>query len=273
MFHVKQRRMDYHLHTVHSFDGRQTMRELCETMVQRGVDEICLTEHIEPGHPDPTVDVPPLWDVWRQEIAEMRRAFPMLTIRAGVEIGDRAPDRERTQQLLRELHLDYHLLSLHLVNDVDCYDAARYYAGKTRQRAYRDYMEAKAESVLAWQDFDCVAHIGYVSRYAPYDSAEKALRYEDAPDAFDAIFRKLIAEGKCLEVNTSGYRDTGDDLPSTGILRRYIELGGELFTFGSDSHDTARDYERIDEAREHVRSLGGKYQVSFRNREMTMYEL
>ena len=37
MFHVEHRRMDYHLHTNHSMDGRQTMPELCETMLARGV--------------------------------------------------------------------------------------------------------------------------------------------------------------------------------------------------------------------------------------------
>jgi len=64
MFHVKQRRMDYHLHTYHSMDGRQSMEELCRTMAERGVEEICLTEHIEPGHPDPNADIPPNWPVY-----------------------------------------------------------------------------------------------------------------------------------------------------------------------------------------------------------------
>ena len=44
MFHVEHRRMDYHLHTNHSMDGRQTMPELCETMLARGVQEIALTD-------------------------------------------------------------------------------------------------------------------------------------------------------------------------------------------------------------------------------------
>ena len=60
MFHVEHRRMDYHLHTNHSMDGRQTMPELCETMLARGVQEIALTEHIEPGHPEEEMDVPPV---------------------------------------------------------------------------------------------------------------------------------------------------------------------------------------------------------------------
>lgn len=58
------RKMDYHLHTIHSFDGEQTMDELCAAMVEKGVEEICITEHYEPGFPDPEGDIPPVWDIW-----------------------------------------------------------------------------------------------------------------------------------------------------------------------------------------------------------------
>ena len=51
MFHVKQRRMDYHLHTLHSMDGRQTVDELCRSMAERGVEEICLTEAFPVRYP------------------------------------------------------------------------------------------------------------------------------------------------------------------------------------------------------------------------------
>ena len=85
---MEQRKMDYHLHTVHSMDGRQTMDELCQTMAAKGVQEICLTEHIEPGHPEEGIDVPPIWDLWWREIETMRARYPSLEIRAGVEIGD-----------------------------------------------------------------------------------------------------------------------------------------------------------------------------------------
>ena len=53
-------------------------------MVSLGVQELCLTEHIEPGHPDPSCDIPPIWDVYLNEIARARAEFPTLTIRAGV---------------------------------------------------------------------------------------------------------------------------------------------------------------------------------------------
>lgn len=263
--------MDYHLHSSHSFDGIQSITELCQQMTALHVDEICLTEHIEPGHPDISVDIPPIWDVWLDEIRQMRAMFPSLTIRAGVEIGDNPACRMETMRLLATLPLDYRLLSLHLVNGIDCYEAERYYSGKTRAQAYREYAEAKAESILSWEDFDCVAHIGYVSRYSPYEE-DRPLQYKDAPDAFDAIFRHIIRLDKCLEINTSSMAKVGT-LPSESIIRRYIELGGEVFTFGSDAHSVEQDYRDIERGKELVRSLGGKYQASFDARKRTCYRI
>ena len=178
-----------------------------------------------------------------------------------------------TKALLDTLPLDFRLLSLHLVNGVDCYDSEKYFAGKTRAQAYREYAEAKAESILDWEDFDSVAHIGYVAKFSIYTGKERALVYEDAPDAFDAIFRHVIALGKCIEVNTSGYATTGDTFAHSSLIRRYIELGGENFTFGSDSHDTARDYADVERAKEMVRALGGKYQVSFEGRKAIYWKI
>lgn len=265
--------MDYHLHTTHSMDGKQTMDELCAAMTAQGVREICLTEHIEPGHPDPGVDKPPVWADWFAEIERMRRKYPALTIRAGVEIGDNPPIHDEIVRLLDSLPLDFRLLSLHLVNGVDPYDQALYFPGKTRVQAYREYVEAKAASVAQWDDFDSVAHIGYVAKFSIYTGDEKPLRYEDAPDAFDTLLRTIIAKDKCLEINTSGYASTGDTLPHTTIIRRYIELGGENFTFGSDSHNVARNYADVERAKDAVRALGGKYQASFCQRKRTLYRI
>ena len=272
MFHVKQYRMDYHLHTVHSFDGNQTMDELCSRMVSLGVDEIALTEHIEPGQPLPEADVPPVWDVWHRELAQMRQKYPQLIIRSGVEIGDNPLCRERIGQLLREADADFHLLSLHLVGGLDPYDGL-YYEGKTRAQAYREYAEAKAASILSWDDFDSIAHIGYCAKYGPYTGEEKPLRYEDAPDAFDAIFRHVIDLGKCIELNTSGWTKMPDPIPHPSLIKRYIDLGGDTFTFGSDSHDVERDYEGIERAKELVKSLGGKWQAGFEKHRMVRYAL
>ena len=270
---MEQRRMDYHLHTFHSMDGRQSMDDLCRTMAQRGVEEICLTEHIEPGHPDINADIPPVWPVYFEEIRQMREKYPQLTIRAGVEIGDNPACRGEIKSTLDALPFDFRLLSLHLVNGMDPYYSDRYFGGKTRTQAYQEYAEAKAESILAWEDFDSIAHIGYAAKFSIYTGPERALVYADAPDVFDEILRHIIRLGKCLEVNTSGFASTGDTFAHSSIIRRYVELGGENFTFGSDSHDVQRDYDGIERAKGMVRALGGKYQASFDQRKMTLWRI
>lgn len=264
--------MDYHLHSLHSMDGEQTLDELCQSMAAQGVQEICLTEHIEIGHPMPGADVPPLWDVWQQEIRQCREKYPMLIIRMGVEIGDYPPYREQIKAYLQDIPFDFRLLSLHLVDGVDPY-FSDYFAGKTRAQAYCAYAEAKAESIAHWTDYDSVAHIGYVAKYSIYTGEERPLVYADAPDALDSLLQTIIHQDKCLEINTSGYGTTGDILPHSSIVRRYIQLGGENFTFGSDSHNIGRNYANIERAKDAVRAMGGKYQASFEQRERKLYRI
>lgn len=270
---MKQRRMDYHLHTNHSMDGRQTMDELCRTMVEKGVEEICITDHIEPGHPEPGMDEPPVWEKWLAEIEQAKQRYPQLTIRTGLEIGDNPIRRAETKALLDTLPLDFRLLSLHMVNGVDCYLHDQFFGGKTRAQAYREYAEAKVESILDWEDFDSVAHIGYIAKFSIYTGEDQPLRYEDAPDVFDTLLRSVISRGKCIEINTSGYRTMSDPLPHLSIVRRYIELGGDTFTFGSDSHRASQNYDDIERAKDAVRALGGKYQASFDQREKVCYKI
>ena len=269
---MKQRRMDYHLHTVYSFDGKQTLPDLCRRMTELGVEEICLTEHIDPGSADPLERVYPDWDKLFAEADACRAAFPQLTIRCGLEIGDSPECRAKIRALLDRLPLDFRLLSLHAVHGIDPYDQ-RFFLGKTREEAYREYAKVKADSVCAWEDFDSVAHIGYVAKFAPYEGALRPFRYEDAPEDVDRLLKHVIRLGKCIEVNTAGYAKTGDVQPHSSILARYIQLGGEVFTFGSDSHDVARDYDRVEEAKAQVKRLGGKYQAGFEGRRRTLYAL
>ena len=62
------------------------------------------------------------------------------------------------------------------------------------------------------------------------------LRYSDAPEQIDALFRYVISHGKGIEINTSIFRALGKDALDIAWLKRYQELGGEIITIGSDAH-------------------------------------
>ena len=66
-------------------------------------------------------------------------------------------------------------------------------------------------------------------------------RIEIPVSRFDDIIaetlRNLAANGKGIEINTSGLRQGfGDCFPSLKYVKMYRDLGGEIITVGSDSH-------------------------------------
>ena len=265
MYQEKVRRMDYHLHSSHSMDGRQTLEEICSRAMELGLEEICITDHIEPHHPDPGADKPPAFPAWLAQIASVRERYPSLLIRQGIEIGDNAPYREEIEETLDALPLDFRLLSLHLVDNVDPYKPC-YFEGKTQEQAYRRYVEQRLESILGFKDYDAIAHLGYVGKFAPFPPDIRPLRYHHAPDLLDALLTHLGQNGKALEINASGLRQTQSPIPGADIIKRFLELGGELFTFGSDAHQTDHIYQHVERAKEIARSCGARWQASYKER-------
>ena len=73
----------------------------------------------------------------------------------------------------------------------------------------------------------------------------------------EKILRKVVEDGKGIEVNTSYHRyGLGDSTPSKDILRLYRDLGGRIVTIGSDSHKREHLGAYVREAKELLRSLG-----------------
>lgn len=259
-------RLDYHLHTTHSMDGEQSIVELCGKAVSLGLDEICITDHIDPHHSSPGVDKPLYYERWLEEIDNARNMFPQLQIRVGIEIGDNESYRDEIWVFLDKLPLDFRLLSLHLVNNVDPYDSI-YFEGKSQDEAYEEYALARYESITNFKEYDSAAHLGYVGKFAPYPPEIRGFSHRHAPDIIDGILKYLIMNGKALEINASTIRNTGSPIPGADIIKRYVQLGGELFTFGSDAHTCSNIYANVDRAKEIAVSCGAKWQVAFNKRQ------
>ena len=133
------------------------------------------------------------------------------------------------------------------------------------------YLLAVDDAVKNYESYDSVAHIGYIGRYAPWSKEMQPVRYQDAQDVVDDILKHIIGNDRCLEINTKGIDH--HFIPVESIIRRYIELGGNQFTFGSDAHIQEHDYRCVDEAKDFVKRLGGKYQAGFTNRKKELYLL
>ncbi len=82
-------------------------------------------------------------------------------------------------------------------------------------------------------------------------------------DAIDAIIRHIAQNGIGLEINTSVYNTHDEKMWGKDIIRRYIQLGGEYITVGSDAHSINRVGWRIQDAIELAKSANVRYIATF----------
>ena len=265
-------RADYHVHSNYSFDGKADVAEQCAAAVRENVAELCFTEHVDLHHPTPICRTLPDFPAWLDHLAQARKRFPSLVVRTGLEVGDNAPHRAEIQALVKTLPLDFCLLSLHLVDDVDCYEPA-FFAEQSQATLYRRYAELKLESALHFEEYDAIAHLGYCGKFAPYPPEERPLRWRHAPDHIDALLAHIAHTGRALEINTSGLKQMSVAIPGPDILRRFAELGGEFVVLGSDAHAPEFVGYRLEEAREMALEAGIRWGVTYVAHEPTPYAL
>ncbi|MPN41662.1 hypothetical protein SDC9_189216 [bioreactor metagenome] len=105
-----------------------------------------------------------------------------------------------------------------------------------------------------------VGHIGYVNQHSPHNAP---LSYADYPDLIDSILQTAVGAGKGIEVNTTGYYKYGEPMPAPDTIRRFLELGGEIITVGSDAHFKNVVGAKYGEAVGLLKTLGAKYVCTF----------
>lgn len=231
---------DTHVHSNHSHDGKFGIDELARLASSHGVDGFCITDHcdfdLEWGECTSAfvwkkLDAQKYYESYlfaKQEVEAVQNGS--LNLLFGVEAGFSEKGRagEKYAELIASYPFDEVINSTHCVKGKEAY-FADYFEGKSKQTAYGDYLDAVLTSLDAPYPYDVVAHIGYITHGAPYE--DKALRYEDFPDKFDAVLKGIIARGKTLEVNFHHAV-----APDRSVVERYFELGGRAISYGGDSH-------------------------------------
>ena len=94
------------------------------------------------------------------------------------------------------------------------------------------YLEVILQNVKVYHDYCVYGHLDYAVRYCPDKNYQ--FIYQDYADLIEEILKTIIEDGKGIEVNTGGYKyGLGYPNPHPDILKRYLELGGEILTIGS----------------------------------------
>ncbi|HCX65117.1 MAG TPA: histidinol-phosphatase [Eubacteriaceae bacterium] len=260
--------LDYHTHTNHSWDGSASIKDMCKSAVKRGVSEICFTDHLAVVESDPCYG----WldkDRYQKDIESNQALFDgTLTIKKGLEVGEPHLQKEDIAFYTKDPNLDFIIGSVHNIEQIDL---TQMIPQRSQKENYRLYFEELFKAV-AFGDLDVIGHFDLLKRYdfdqnGPYSFAAYS-------DIITEILRKAVDRGIGLEINTSGFRSScGEIFPSTAILKRYRELGGELLTVGSDAHDVIRIGENIPSVYALLERMGFRAVFSYEKRQPVAVDL
>lgn len=259
---------DYHMHSRVSFDGHDTGLALALTARDRGLKEICFTDHLDY---DPLGQMGVLafdTDAYNTEYDGLE--VPGLKIRRGMEFGMTVDNREQFRRDLQRRDFDFVLGSVHFVDDLDVYYPP-YWEGKSIFDAERRYLEATLDCVRLHENFDVLAHLTYIAKTHCHP-APRPVPFAEHRELIDEILRTLAQKGKGLEMNSSGVDRCGGFLPTADYFRRFKELGGEIVTIGSDAHRCDRVGQYAFDACEILKDIFG-YVCTFEGRQPVFHKL
>ncbi len=273
---------DLHMHSSFSTDSDAPMESMVQSALTHKLKGICFTEHMDLDFPDfympevPHAFVADPEEVYK-EILRLREIYgSALWIGFGLEFGMQPHLSERFHQIAVKYPLDLIIASQHLVSSLDPY-YPQTWENTTPEELIESYYQEMLSNLRSMQEWDTLAHIDYIIRYIPgfreeFASTGKAAVYDSMrchSEVIDEILRYVISLGKCIEVNTAGYKyNLGQPNPSPAVLKRYRELGGELITIGADAHAPEHVAIAFDQTKELLLHLGFHSYCVFENRQM-----
>ena len=228
---------DCHLYCHFSSDSEASPESMIDNAVRLGLSHICFTDHNDYDYPKEdgkTVFLLDL-DAYLEKISVLKKIYKdKIDVRIGVEQGLQPHLCEQINNYDPAHRLDFIIGSTHLVDGSDPYYPS-FWEHHSSRESICTYFENIYKSICCCDNFDVYGHLDYVVRYAPKKDAD--YQPADYTDLLDMILKKLIENGKGIEINTAGLRyGLKEANPCCFILKRYRELGGEILTTGSDAH-------------------------------------
>ena len=229
--------VDSHVHSNYSDDSTMRPEEAVDTALALGLKGLAFTDHYDLDFPDKQFLFE--FDIRRRaaHIKALREHYGSeVEILDGIELGVQANTVEESAAIIDLHDFDFVICSVHAIDGYALHDPEGFYEHKSKEQAYRRYLEEIFQIIRNFDNYDVIGHLGYIRRYGPYDIKSMPLKNYD--DIIDTIFKWLIEHGKGIEINVSGYAyHLGTAIPDVDMVKRYKELGGELITLGSDAHD------------------------------------
>lgn len=279
---------DYHVHSEFSDDSEYRMEDIVEEALKMGMNELCFTDHVDYGikrdwdDPEGIIyrkggagepEKIPLANVdyprYVQKIRMLQEQFKdKITIRLGMEFGIQQHTIPQYETLFRRYPFDFIILSIHQIEDKEFW-TGDFQRGYTQREYYMRYYSELLSLVENYHDYSVLGHMDLISRYDPIGN----FPFSEVEQIIEQILKKVVADNKGIEVNTSCYRYGLEMTPCKDILEMYRDLGGEILTIGSDSHKQEHLGACIPETMDKLRRMGFKQICTFENMKPKFYSL
>jgi histidinol-phosphatase (PHP family) len=248
-------RVNYHLHSTYSADGKGTMPEMCQAATGAGFTEVCFTEHLDFDRQDKDYG---FFDyaAYSAGIEEARAAYAgRLTIRKGLEFDFRRAYGTEVGEVLAPMEFDFVLGSVHSAAGYAIYRLPDGVPAELDVRELLAEYFAEVEALAASGWCHAIGHLDYVYKQVPalVTPQRDAWYWRQV----ERILRRCIAGGVAIEVNTRHMHLRGLGMAADGeILKRYRTLGGRLLTAGTDAHRPSDIADGFAEAEKAIREAG-----------------
>lgn len=261
---------DCHIHSIHSHDSVQTLDEVCEEAIEKGVKGIAITDHVDFRY----FDVRDNLNRIKQLIPDVQKAKEKyedrLKVFCGVELGEYFDSPHKLDKIMSLAEYDVVLGSVHRVGeDMSAYAKLEFDSSYSDEALYgylAHYFD-DVEYLATYGSFDVLTHLTCPLRYM-VRRYKRNVNWKPFSEQIKRILSIIINRNIALEVNTAGYDDEQGyhPLPDREILQMYYDLGGRLLTLGSDSHRNRCVANRFDEAIEIIKAVGFEHYCYFENR-------
>lgn len=259
----------FDLHTHHDRCGhaRGKIRDYIEAAIENGLNMIGIADHSpyfssEEDQPFPHIAMgKSQFPEYINEVLKLKQEYrDKIEVLLGVE-SDFFPEHVESYRSCYDRYpFDYIIGSVHQVDGVNIFKKDRW-DGLTEQEkirtkeTYYDLIDQSARSGM----FQILGHIDAMKGFYPsFSSIQTA-----------AVEHTLKVIGECdiaIEINTSGKtKDVGGWYPSDDILELARHYGVKV-TFGSDAHDPERVGDEFEMVRDHLKKIGFKEWVYFKEK-------
>ncbi len=260
---------DYHLHTKLCKHAFGEMYEYIESAIEKGIKEICFTDHIplpdgfDSKHRMQLEDM----DVYLNGIESCKKKYKEISILAGIEADYIEGYEGYLESFISKYPFDLVIMSVHFVKQwpkgqwVFSYNLP----DKSITQIYNDYFEAVLKGINTGF-FDIVGHLDLIKK-----SNCPVLKTNS--NNIDKIINEIFDRGMSTEVNTSGlHKPINEIYPSFDILKKVIKKGIPI-SLASDSHSPEHVGYKFNEVIGSLFDFEGVKLASYKKRDLTSYLL